>query len=112
MALRAIKGAATVKSNTKEDIWQAARFLVTELCSKNQVHKENLCTIIFSSTKELTAAYPSEGVNTLPFFTKNPFPIFDTQHTNIDDGRAMCIRVLILVDIDKDYKDIINIDID
>ena len=100
MSLRALKGAATVKSNTKEDIWQMTRFLFTDLCSKNQVQKENLCTIIFSSTKDLTAAYPSEGISTLPFFTKNPFPLFDVQHTNIDDGRAMCVRILLFVDIE------------
>ena len=34
MPMRAIKGITPVKSNTKEDIWQASRFLVTEMCSK------------------------------------------------------------------------------
>ena len=110
--MRGIRGAISVPSNTKEEIWQAARTLVTKILSMNNLKAHDIGAIIFSSTKDLTAAYPSEGVDTLPFFTKNPFPIFDTQHTNIDDGRAMCIRVLILVDIDKDYKDIINIDID
>ncbi len=111
MPMRAIKGITPVKSNTKEDIWQASSFLVTEMCSKNQVHKEDLCTIIFSSTKDLTAACPSNGVSELPFFTKNPFPFFDTQHVDVDDGRHMCIRVLILADLDKSYKDVIHIDL-
>ena len=81
------------------------------MCSKNQVHKEDLCTIIFSSTKDLTAGFPSEGVSELPFFTKNPFPFFDTQHVNVDDGRPMCIRVLVLADLEKSYKDVVHIDL-
>ena len=50
MALRGIRGAITVDENSKEKIWQAARQLVTEILSLNELSAENLGAIIFSTT--------------------------------------------------------------
>ncbi len=111
MAIRTIKGQTTVNSNTKEDIWQAARFLITEMGSKNKIQRENLCSIIFSCTKDLTAVRPSEGVETLPFFTKNPVPMLEVQQMEIEGGLPMCIRVFLNVDIDKELNEIIHVNL-
>lgn len=111
MSIRTIKGETIVKSNTKEDIWQAARFLVTEMCSKNKIQREDLCSIIFSCTKDLTAARPSEGVANLPFFTKNPVPMLDVQEMDFEGGLPMCIKIFLNVNIDKDLKEIIHVNL-
>lgn len=111
MPLRTIKVKTTVKSNTKEDIWQTARFLVTEMFSRNKIRREDFCSIIFSCTKDLTAARPSEGVETLPFFTKNPVPMLDVQEMDFEGGLPMCIRIFLNVNIDKDFKEIIHVNL-
>ena len=99
MALRGIRGAITVDENSKEKIWQAARQLVTEILSLNELSAENLGAIIFSTTEDLTAAFPSSAVRLLPALRL--VPLFDTREPAIDNSLPMCIRVLILADTDK-----------
>ncbi|MBD3879768.1 MAG: chorismate mutase [Quinella sp. 1Q5] len=99
--MRGIRGAVTVTENTKEQIWMAARQLVTEILSWNELHVENIGAIIFSMTEDLTAAFPSSAIRQLPALRL--VPLFDTREPNVDNSLPLCIRVLILADTDKAY---------
>ena len=99
MALRGLRGAATVAENTKEEIWKTAQQLITEILSQNQIVFDNIGAVIFSSTEDLTAAFPTTGVRQLPNFQF--IPLFDTRQLAVENSLPMCVRVLILVDVDK-----------
>ena len=107
MALRGIRGAVTVESNSKEEIWQASRLLMTKLMSSNQLNFNQVGAAIFSSTPDLTAAFPTTGVRQLPSFSL--IPLFDTQEVDVEGSLPMCIRVLLLVDIDVKQRDIVHV---
>ena len=96
MALRGIRGATTVDTDTKEAIWHASQLLMTKLMSANQLNFDQVGAAIFSSTEDLTAAFPTTGVRHLPAFSM--IPMFDTREPAIKDSLPMCIRVLLLVD--------------
>ena len=104
MAMRGIRGAATVNENSQEQIWQTARQLVTEILSLNELTAESIGAIIFSTTEDLTAAFPSSAVRQLPDLRL--VPLFDTREPAIENSLPMCIRVLILVDTDKAQNEI------
>ena len=59
MALRGIRGAATVESNDKEEIWKTARLLLTKIMSINELKFDQIGAAIFSTTEDLTAAFPT-----------------------------------------------------
>ena len=99
MAIRGIRGAITVDENSKEQIGLAARQLVTKILSQNELHVENIGAIIFSSTEDLTAAFPSTAIRQQPAFRLVPF--FDTREPAVENSLPLCIRVLILADIDR-----------
>ena len=99
MAIRGIRGAITVDENSKEQIGLAARQLVTKILSLNELHVENIGAIIFSSTEDLTAAFPSTAIRQRPAFRLVPF--FDTREPAVENSLPLCIRVLILADIDR-----------
>lgn len=105
MALRGIRGAITVEKNSKDEIWQAAQLLITKILSMNEIVLENVGAIIFSSTNDLTAAFPTAGLRQLPG-NFNLVPLFDTQETFVEGSLPMCIRVLMLVESDKQAADI------
>ena len=105
--LRAIRGAATVENNSKEEIWRTAQELVTKILSKNEIKTENIGVIIFSSTKDLTAAFPTAGVRQIPALQF--IPLFDAQETFVENDLPMCIRVLILIDTDKSHSEISHV---
>ena len=99
MTMRGIRGAITVEENSKEQIWLAARQLVTKILSMNELRAEEIGAIIFSTTEDLTAAFPSSAIRQRPAFRL--VPLFDTREPAVDDSLPLCIRVLILADTDK-----------
>lgn len=104
MTMRGIRGAVTVDENSKEKIWSAARQLVTKILSLNELQAKNVGAIIFSSTEDLTAAFPSSAIRQLPALRL--VPLFDTREPAIDNSLPLCIRVLILADTDKEQNKI------
>lgn len=104
MALRGIRGAVTVDDNAKEKIWTAAQLLVTEILSRNELRAETLAAIIFSTTEDLTAAFPSSAVRQLPALRL--VPLFDAREPAVENSLPLCIRVLILADTDKAQDEI------
>ena len=107
MSLRGIRGAITVDENSREQIWQAARQLVTKIMSANGLRTEDVSAIIFSSTQDLTAAFPSKGVRQLSGLKF--VPLFDTLEPAIENSLPLCIRVLILADIDKKQNEVCHV---
>ena len=105
--LRGIRGASSVASNTKEEIWQTARTLVTKIMSMNGLKADDIGALIFSSTKDLTAAFPTTGLRQLKAFRL--VPLFDTLEVDVEGSLPMCIRVLILVDTDIDPRNICHV---
>ena len=99
MAMRGIRGAVTVEENTKEKIWAAAWHLVTKILSVNELQADNIGAIIFSMTEDLTAAFPSSAVRRQPALRL--VPLFDTREPAVDNSLPLCIRVLILADINE-----------
>ena len=107
MSLRGLRGAITVEENSQKAIWSAAQLLITELMSANQIHPDTIGAIIFSSTKDLTAAFPTTGVRQLPAFQH--LPLFDTVEVDVEGSLPMCLRVLILADIDKSLNEVCHV---
>ncbi len=106
--LRGIRGAITVNQNSKDEIWKAAQLLITKMLSSNEIVLENVGAIIFTSTNDLNAAFPAAGLRQLPG-NFNLVPLFDAQETFVEGSMPMCIRALMLVDIDKKIEEIHHI---
>lgn len=104
MSMRGIRGAVTVEEDKKEEIWTAARDLVTKILSQNELRAENVSAIIFSMTEDLKSAFPSSAVRKLPEFRL--IPLFDALEPAIEDSLAKCIRVLVLADVEKAQNEI------
>ena len=107
MALRGIRGATTVETNTKEEIWHAAQLLMTKIMSANQLNFDQIGAAIFSSTSDLTAAFPTTGVRQLPAFSM--VPMFDSQEAEVENSLPMCIRVLLLIDSELGAHEITHV---
>ena len=105
--MRGIRGAISVDSNTKEDIWQAARTFVTKILSMNNLKADDIGAIIFSSTKDLTAGFPSTGLRHLKGFRL--VPLFDAQETFVENSLPLCVRVLLLVETDLETDKICHV---
>lgn len=102
--MRGIRGAITVDRNDAEVIREAARSVVQEMISRNSVSPEDIGAAIFSSTEDITAAFPASGARRIPGFEM--VPLFDARQMDVDNAMKMCIRALLLVDTDLKQNEI------
>ncbi len=102
--MRGIRGAITVGEDTDKEIWQAAKILLAQILRRNKITPADIGACIFSTTKDLTAGFPTRGARQMPDF--DMVPLFDTQQMEVDGAIDHCIRVLLLVDTERKQSDI------
>jgi len=98
MLVRGIRGATTVKGNSKEEILAATKELLSEIVKRNQLKIEDMASIVFSATKDLNAEFPAVAARELGW---NDTPLLCTSEIDVSGSLPKCIRVLFLVNTDK-----------
>lgn len=93
-----IRGAITVESNEKDAIIAATRELLSEIIKENELSEGEIVAIIFSSTKDLTKAFPAEAARKMGY---NETALFCCQELCIEESIERCVRVLIFADGDR-----------
>ncbi|MFY9569732.1 MAG: chorismate mutase [Acetivibrionales bacterium] len=96
--VRAIRGATTVKNNTREEILDATSELVQEIMERNGITRENIISIIFSVTSDLDAAFPATAARQMGF---DRIAMLSTYEMDVPDSLRKCIRVLMHIQTDK-----------
>lgn len=106
MKVISIRGATTIESNTKEDILEATKELLLEIESKNNLIKDNVISILFSSTRDLNIEYPAKAARLLGY-TQCGLMCFNEMEVvgSIDK----CIRVMFLYQGLLEQKDVKHI---
>jgi chorismate mutase len=59
MAVRAVRGAIQVDSNDRDEILTGTSELVTEVLHRNGIDTDDLISIVFTATPDLTADFPA-----------------------------------------------------
>jgi chorismate mutase len=59
MAVRAIRGAIQVDSNSRDEILEGTAALVTEVLHRNSLDSAQVISIVFTATPDLTAEFPA-----------------------------------------------------
>jgi len=92
--LYGIRGAVTAEANTPEAIAAATRQLLEALVRANGLTPEEIVAAWFTSTPDLTAAFPASTARELGW---THVPMLCAQEIPVPDGLPRCIRVLLLV---------------
>lgn len=103
MMIRGVRGAITVDTNTHEDILTATRELIEMMVEKNTISENDVASILFTTTPELTAAYPAKAARE---FGWTRTALMGFVEADVKDGLPMCIRVLIHWNTDKSMDEI------
>ena len=94
MNICSIRGAITIEENTKENIVMNTENLLNEIIEKNNIEKQNIINIIFSSTKDITKAYPAIATRNIGI---TDCAIMCLQEMDVEESLKMCIRVMITI---------------
>lgn len=106
MMIRGVRGAITVEENTKDDIWSATQELLETMVQRNNINEDDVASILFTTTPELTAAYPARAAR---IFGWSRTALMGFVEADIKDGLQMCIRVLIHWNTDKSMDEISHV---
>lgn len=101
MLQKGIRGAISVEENTEKSIIANTRILIEKIVEENQIVMENVVSIIFSVTKDLTKIYPAKVAREIGFSNT---PLMCLQEMYVEYSLEKCIRVLVTINCEKDFK--------
>ncbi|SKA83178.1 chorismate mutase [Caloramator quimbayensis] len=94
-----IRGATTIENDNKEDVLSCTEDLLKKIIDANDIKIENIISIIFSCTRDITSAYPAEAARNMGIVRAG---LMCLQEMYVEKSLEKCIRVLMFVD--KDIK--------
>jgi len=92
--MKAVRGATVSTTNTEKDILAATSDLLNKIFSINEINLSEIVSIIFTSTSDITAAFPGKAVRELGL---GDVSVIDNLAPFIDGDIPLCIRVMIHV---------------
>ena len=104
LKLTAIRGATTSEGNSDAFIKKAVIELIQELISLNNLEQENIISITFTVTKDLTSCFPAAIART--YFNFDSIAFLDCQQMFVPDDINFCIRLMALVNLESKRKPI------
>ncbi len=90
-----IRGATTIPEDSKEEIRKAVAELLGQITSCNHILKDEITSIVFSSTSDIHSYYPSKAAREAGF---EGVALFSAQEPEIDGSLPLCIRVMLFVE--------------
>jgi len=90
--LAALRGAITCDENTRTEIVSKTQRLVEELLSRNAIDHDDLVSIIFTATDDLTAEFPATAARALGL---GDVPLLCARELGVEHGLARVVRVLV-----------------
>jgi chorismate mutase len=103
MPVRGLRGATVAQANSVESIRCATRELMLALVEANQLHPDDIASIIFTCTPDLTAEPPARAVRELGW---EQVALMCVGEMDTPAGLRYCIRVLIHWNTDKKAAEI------
>lgn len=92
MRLYGIRGATTVTANTQGNILEETKKLLEKIFTDNELKKEDLVSIIFTTTPDLNAEFPAKAARLIGL---NDVPLLGCVEVAVPHGLPLCIRILV-----------------
>jgi len=91
--LQALRGAITCDEDSKIEIDTKVSRLVKELFARNDLNNEDVVSMIFTATPDLTAQFPATSARSA--LDLGDIPLLGAQEQAVPHGMPRCVRVLI-----------------
>ena len=106
MAVRGIRGATTVESNSVEAILTATQELLAAIVTANNVNPEDVASAIFTVTPDLNAAFPARAARE---FGWHHVPLLSAVEIETNEGLPRTVRTLIHWNTERPIYDVRHI---
>jgi chorismate mutase len=90
--LRALRGATTVMHDDPDAVHEATVELLTEMFSRNGVAADDVVSVVFTATPDLTSEFPAVAARALGL---SDVPLLCAAEIAVEGALPRCIRVLL-----------------
>ena len=94
------------EANTEKSIYAATRELLSQLIEANQVEERDVAAAYFTMTPDLNACFPAAVARQLGW---NDTALMGGAEIDVPGSLDRCIRILILINTDKEAKELVNL---
>ena len=110
MRLQALRGAITCDENSKAEIDAKTARLVKELFARNELSNDDVVSIIFTATPDLTTQFPATAARVA--LGLDDVALLGAQEIAVPHGLPRCIRVLIHCYSDRPREELHHVFLD
>lgn len=103
MAVRAIRGATQVEADDRDQILEATTELVTEVMSRNELTTDDVISVLFTATPDLTSEFPALAARKLGF---HEVPLLCASEIAVPHALPRVIRLMAHVEVDRPRADV------
>jgi chorismate mutase len=97
-SVRALRGATTVDADTPEQVTERTCQLLTAMLERNGVEHEDLISILFTATPDVSSMFPATAARTLGL---GDVPLLCASEIDVPGATPRCIRVLAHLTTDR-----------
>ncbi|MEU8380755.1 chorismate mutase [Streptosporangium sp. NPDC048865] len=101
--VRAVRGAIQVESNDRDAILSGVTELVTEVMGRNRLTTDDVISVIFTATPDLTAEFPALAARKLGF---HDVPLICASEIDVPGALPRVVRLMAHVEVDRPRQDI------
>ena len=98
MPVRAIRGAVQVDANRREDIIEATAELVAEVMDRNDLATDDVISVLFTATPDLTAEFPALAARKTGF---HDVPLLCATEIDMPGAMPRVVRLLMHIETDR-----------
>ena len=101
--VRGLRGATTCDENTAGEINDVTQELLTEMLQRNGIGHDDVISVLFTTTPDLTAAFPATAARGIGF---GDVPLLCASEINVPGAMPLTVRVLMHAYTERDRSDL------
>jgi chorismate mutase len=101
--IRGVRGANTVRDNTRESILEATRELLEVLVRENEIRTEDIVSVFFTLTPDLNAEFPAFAARDMGW---TRVPLLCAAEISVPGSMPRCLRILMHVQTSRSGDEI------
>jgi len=98
VAIRAIRGAVQVEGNERDAILEGTTELVNEVMGRNELSTDDVISVLFTMTPDLTAEFPALAARKLGF---HDVPLICASEIPVPSAMPRVVRLMAHVETDR-----------
>jgi chorismate mutase len=103
VSVRAIRGAIQVDADTRDDVLEGSAELVKAVLERNDLSADDIISILFTATPDLTAEFPAYAARLLGL---TDVPLMCASEIAVPGAMPRVLRLLAHVETDLDRADV------